>query len=71
VSEWAALFGDEILAAAILDRLLHDAEVLMINGPSWRLRGRGEILADQPPEEKLPAQPRQRSQPPKTDGWPA
>jgi DNA replication protein DnaC len=44
VSEWAALLGDEILAAAILDRLLHDAEVLTINGPSWRLRGRSEIL---------------------------
>jgi DNA replication protein DnaC len=27
------LFGDEVLAAAILDRLLHDAEVLTINGP--------------------------------------
>jgi DNA replication protein DnaC len=44
VSEWAQLFGDEVLAAAILDRLLHDAEVLTINGPSWRLRGRGDIL---------------------------
>jgi DNA replication protein DnaC len=47
VSEWAALFGDEVLAAAILDRLLHDAEILTINGPSWRLRGRSDIL-DQP-----------------------
>jgi DNA replication protein DnaC len=47
VSEWAALFGDEVLAAAILDRLLHDAEVLTINGPSWRLRCRGDILAQQ------------------------
>jgi hypothetical protein len=45
VSEWSALLGDEILASAILDRLLHDAEVLTINGPSWRLRGRNEILA--------------------------
>jgi DNA replication protein DnaC len=43
-SEWAELFGDEVLAAAILDRLLHDAEVLTINGPSWRLRGRLEEL---------------------------
>jgi DNA replication protein DnaC len=45
VSAWAALFGDEVLAAAILDRLLHDAEILTINGPSWRLRGRGDILS--------------------------
>jgi DNA replication protein DnaC len=42
VSEWAQTFGDEALAAAILDRLLHDAEVLSINGPSYRLRGRLE-----------------------------
>jgi len=44
VSEWAETFGDEALAAAILDRLLHDAEVLAINGPSYRLKGRLEQL---------------------------
>jgi DNA replication protein DnaC len=44
VSEWAQLFGEEVLAAAILDRLLHDAEVLTINGPSYRLRGRLEVM---------------------------
>lgn len=44
VGEWAELFGEEALAAAILDRLLHDAEVLTINGPSYRLRGRIDAL---------------------------
>ena len=44
VAEWADLFGEEALAAAILDRLLHDAEVLTINGPSYRLRGRLDAL---------------------------
>jgi len=44
VTEWAPLFGDEALAAAILDRLLHEAEVLTINGPSWRLKGRLDQL---------------------------
>jgi DNA replication protein DnaC len=48
VSEWADVFGDEVQAVAILDRLLHDAEILTINGPSWRLRGRGDLLADKP-----------------------
>jgi hypothetical protein len=47
VSEWAELFGDEVQAVAIVDRLLHDAEVLTINGPSWRLRGRTDILKQQ------------------------
>ena len=32
-SQWAELFGDDVLAAAILDRLQDDAEVLTINGP--------------------------------------
>jgi DNA replication protein DnaC len=58
VSEWATLLGDEILAAAILDRLLHDAEVLTINGPSYRLRGRTDILKDTaPPDSNEPDQP--------------
>jgi DNA replication protein DnaC len=47
VNEWAQTFGDEVLAAAILDRLLHDAEVLSINGPSFRLKGRLEALGRQ------------------------
>lgn len=49
VAEWAETFGDEAMAAAILDRLLHDAEVLAINGPSYRLKGRLDQLK-QPPE---------------------
>jgi DNA replication protein DnaC len=44
VSEWAETCSDEALAAAILDRLLHDGEVLAINGPSYRLKGRLEQL---------------------------
>jgi DNA replication protein DnaC len=49
-SEWAELLGDEVLAAAILDRLLHDAEVLTINGPSYRLKGRLDELRGTHPE---------------------
>ncbi|MFF4756905.1 ATP-binding protein, partial [Streptomyces sp. NPDC002514] len=30
--------GDEVLATAILDRLLHHCEVVPINGPSYRLK---------------------------------
>jgi DNA replication protein DnaC len=33
-----AVFGDEVLAAAILDRLLHHSHTLMIQGESYRLR---------------------------------
>lgn len=38
--EWGQVFGDEVLATAILDRLLHHCEVIAINGPSYRLKNR-------------------------------
>jgi DNA replication protein DnaC len=38
-SEWASVFaGDEVLTAAILDRLLHHGQVVNIRGRSYRLR---------------------------------
>jgi len=39
-SEWESVFGDEVLATAILDRLLHHCDVISINGPSYRLKNR-------------------------------
>ena len=39
-SEWGSVFGDEVLATAILDRLLHHCDVIAINGPSYRLKNR-------------------------------
>jgi DNA replication protein DnaC len=38
VTQWGAVFGDEVLAAAILDRLLHHSHTLMIQGESYRLK---------------------------------
>lgn len=38
--EMGQVFGDEVLASAILDRLLHHAEVISIDGPSYRLKDR-------------------------------
>jgi DNA replication protein DnaC len=32
------VFGDAVVAAAILDRLMHNAVVFNIKGPSWRMR---------------------------------
>lgn len=39
-SEWRQVFGDELLATAILDRLLHHCDVVSVNGPSYRLKNR-------------------------------
>lgn len=38
VAQWGGVFGDDILAAAILDRLLHHSHTLVIQGESYRLR---------------------------------
>jgi DNA replication protein DnaC len=35
---WGKLFHDEVIAAAILDRLLHVSQIIAINGPSYRLK---------------------------------
>ena len=48
IKDWPELFaGDEILAAAILDRLLHHSTVLNIRGRSYRLRDLDQRLTAQ------------------------
>jgi len=37
-SEWGGVFGDEVAAAAILDRLLHHSTTVNIRGESYRLK---------------------------------
>ncbi len=36
--EWADIFGDEVIATAILDRLLHHSYPFLINGDSYRVK---------------------------------
>jgi DNA replication protein DnaC len=38
VAEWGTVFGDPVVATAILDRLLHHSHVVTIRGDSYRLR---------------------------------
>lgn len=38
VMEWGDVFGDQVVATAILDRLLHHSHVLTVRGDSYRLR---------------------------------
>jgi len=37
VGEWGAVFGDPVVATAILDRLLHHSHVITIRGDSYRM----------------------------------
>src|SRR5207245_1032376 len=43
-AEWGGVLGDDVLATAILDRLLHHCDVLNINGPSYRLKDRLNLV---------------------------
>jgi DNA replication protein DnaC len=50
-TEWGGVLGDDVLATAILDRLLHHCDVLSINGPSYRLKDRLNLVTG---DESMP-----------------
>ena len=55
--EWGSIFGDPIIATAILDRLLHHSTTVNIRGESYRLKERrkaGLIPAPEPPLQPQP-----------------
>jgi DNA replication protein DnaC len=37
---WGEVFGDDVVAAAMIDRLVHHAEVISLKGDSYRLKDR-------------------------------
>jgi DNA replication protein DnaC len=39
-SAWGEIFGDEVTAVAMIDRLVHHAEILSLKGDSYRLKDR-------------------------------
>jgi DNA replication protein DnaC len=68
-SEWAEVFGDPVVATALLDRLLHHAVVVHIEGASYRLRQHADLFPE-PFRRDGPASvatdvPRRRGRPPK------
>lgn len=50
--DWASFLGDPVLAAAILDRLLHHSVTVNIRGESYRLRNRRKAGVSSPPPAK-------------------
>ena len=40
-SGWGGVFGDQAVVAAMIDRVVHHADVLTLKGASYRLRNRG------------------------------
>ncbi len=43
-TEWAKLLDDEVLATALLDRLLYHCEVINLSGKSYRLNNHKTIF---------------------------
>ncbi len=41
--EWGHIFGDEVMAAALIDRLLHHCHIVNIRGNSYRMRHHTEL----------------------------
>jgi DNA replication protein DnaC len=44
--DWAEIFGDPVVATALLDRLLHHAVVIPIEGNSYRLREHAALIPE-------------------------
>jgi DNA replication protein DnaC len=52
--DWGEIFNDQVLATAILDRLLHHSTTINIKGESYRLKEkrRAGMLSPEPPREE-------------------
>jgi DNA replication protein DnaC len=48
---WGEMFGDDVIASAILDRLLHHSHIIAINGPSYRIKDKLKKLKGKEVEE--------------------
>ena len=70
LEDWGKLLGDVPSATAILDRFLHHAEVVQMNGRSYRLRDRAGASADGPSASK-PAKAPTGSEGSRSDSKPA
>jgi hypothetical protein len=69
-AEWGEVFGGPVVATALLDRLLHHAVVVQIEGASYRLRQHADLLPEHIRSKALihpPSAPprKRRGRPPK------
>jgi DNA replication protein DnaC len=56
-ADWGEIFGDAVVATALLDRLLHHAIVIQIEGSSYRLREHAQLLPEHMRSRPAPANP--------------
>jgi len=48
---WGEVFGDDTVAAAMIDRLVHHADVIALKGDSYRLKNRDLGRAPSPTDD--------------------
>ena len=67
--EWDQVFGDSVVAAALLDRLLHHATVVQIEGSSYRRRQHADLVPEAMRARPVAAAaaPKHRGRPPKAE----
>ena len=68
--DWGEIFGDNVVAAALLDRLLHHAVVIQIDGNSYRLREHAALVPENllnPLNAEVPPPKRRRGRPRKAE----
>ena len=58
--EWGAILGDEVMAAALIDRLMHHCHVVNIRGNSYRMREHTDLLKAISPGSENPEKPARR-----------
>lgn len=71
-AEWGDIFGSPVVAKALLDRLLHHAIVIQIDGSSYRLRRHADLLPEHIRSNALitppgPVEPQRRGRLPKME----
>ena len=64
--DWGGVVGDEVMAAALIDRLLHHCHIVNIRGNSYRMRKHADLsralLTPFEEDEKSPQKRRRRTQ---------
>jgi DNA replication protein DnaC len=51
--DWGVLFGDMVMASAIIDRIVHHAQIIKITGESYRIKGlQGSFSSNGNPSKK-------------------
>jgi DNA replication protein DnaC len=64
--EWGEIFGDEVMASALIDRLVHHCQIVNIRGNSYRMKNHADLAAalrhdaEPPTRSSTPRRPARR-----------